>query len=62
MSTEDAVAHRIKTTAGVVASAALVMVVVFSISGSLSNWWLPRRLEWLPRLTLEHPPIEPTLA
>jgi uncharacterized membrane protein YdfJ with MMPL/SSD domain len=35
MSTEDAVAHGIKTTAGVVTSAAAVMVGVFSIFGSL---------------------------
>ncbi len=36
MSTEDAVAHGIKTTAGVVTSAAIVMVFVFSIFGTLS--------------------------
>ena len=36
MSTEDAIAHGIKTTAGVVTSAALVMVFVFSIFGTLS--------------------------
>jgi len=91
MSTEDAVAHGIKTTAGVVTSAAIVMVFVFSIFGTLSmimlkqfgvglaaavlidativrgvllpatmkllgdwNWYLPRWLEWLPRL--EHEP------
>jgi RND superfamily putative drug exporter len=35
MSTEDAVAHGIKTTAGVVTSAATVMVGVFAIFGSL---------------------------
>ena len=35
MSTEDAVAHGIKTTAGVVSSAALVMVGVFSIFATL---------------------------
>jgi uncharacterized membrane protein YdfJ with MMPL/SSD domain len=35
MATEDAVAHGIKVTAGVVTSAALVMVGVFSIFGSL---------------------------
>ena len=23
------------------------------------NWWLPRRLSWLPRLRLEHPLPEP---
>jgi uncharacterized membrane protein YdfJ with MMPL/SSD domain len=90
MKTEDAVAHGIKTTAGVVSSAALVMVGVFSIFATLPildrkemgvglaaavlidatvvravllpatmkllgdwNWWLPRRLEWLPKLDLE---------
>jgi uncharacterized membrane protein YdfJ with MMPL/SSD domain len=37
MKTEDAVSHGIRTTAGVVTSAALVMVVVFSIFGSLST-------------------------
>ena len=36
MSTEDAIAHGIKTTAGVVTSAAVVMVFVFSIFGTLS--------------------------
>jgi RND superfamily putative drug exporter len=36
MSTEDAVAHGIKTTAGVVSSAAIVMVFVFSIFATLS--------------------------
>jgi uncharacterized membrane protein YdfJ with MMPL/SSD domain len=35
LSTEDAVAHGIKTTAGVVSSAALVMVGVFSIFATL---------------------------
>jgi uncharacterized membrane protein YdfJ with MMPL/SSD domain len=87
MSTEEAVAHGIKTTAGVVTSAALVMFGVFSIFATLQfmflkefgvglaiavlvdativravllpatmkllgdwNWYLPRRLEWLPRL------------
>ena len=93
MNTEDAVAHGIRTTAGVVTSAALVMVVVFSIFGSLStvsmkeigvglavavlidatvvraillpatmkllgdwNWWLPRRLHWLPQINPEPAP------
>ncbi|HEX8102557.1 MAG TPA: MMPL family transporter [Solirubrobacteraceae bacterium] len=87
MRTQDAVRHAIRNTAGVVTSAAVVMVAVFSIFGSLSflsfkqmgvglalavlidatlirgvllpasmqllgdrNWWLPRRLGWLPRL------------
>ena len=36
MSTDEAVAHGIKQTAGVVTSAAVVMVAVFSIFGSLS--------------------------
>jgi uncharacterized membrane protein YdfJ with MMPL/SSD domain len=36
MKTEDAIAYGIKTTAGVVTSAALVMVFVFSIFGTLS--------------------------
>jgi RND superfamily putative drug exporter len=35
-STEDAVAHGIKTTAGVVTSAAIVMVAVFSVFVALS--------------------------
>jgi RND superfamily putative drug exporter len=86
-STDEAVAHGIKSTAGVVTSAAIVMVGVFAIFGTLSmmifkqfgvglavavlidativravllpasmkllgewNWYLPRWLEWLPRL------------
>jgi uncharacterized membrane protein YdfJ with MMPL/SSD domain len=90
MSTDRAVAHAIGTTAGVVTSAAAVMVAVFALFGTLSNislkemgvglavavfldatvvrgmllpasmkllgdwnWWLPRRLQWLPRLSLE---------
>jgi uncharacterized membrane protein YdfJ with MMPL/SSD domain len=40
MSTEDAVAHGIKTTAGVVTSAAAVMVGVFAIFGSLQFMFL----------------------
>jgi RND superfamily putative drug exporter len=93
MKTEDAVSHGIRTTAGVVTSAACVMVVVFSIFGSLStvsmkeigiglaiailidativraillpatmkllgdwNWWLPRRLRWLPQINPEAAP------
>ena len=35
MSTEDAVAHGIKATAGVVTSAAIVMVAVFAIFATL---------------------------
>ncbi len=85
--TEDAVTHGIKTTAGVVTSAAVVMISVFAIFATLSllifkqlgvglavavlidatiirgvllpatmkllgdwNWYLPRWLEWLPRI------------
>ena len=93
MTTDEAVEHGIKTTAGTVSSAALVMVGVFSIFATLPiidmkemgiglaaavlidativravllpasmrllgdwNWYLPRWLEWLPRL--EHEPKE----
>jgi uncharacterized membrane protein YdfJ with MMPL/SSD domain len=89
-SMDDAIAHGIKSTAGVVTSAAIVMVAVFSIFATLSmlmfkqfgvglaaailidativrgvllpatmkllgerNWYLPRWLEWLPRLEAE---------
>jgi RND superfamily putative drug exporter len=85
--TEEAIAHGIKSTAGVVTSAAIVMVGVFAIFGTLSmmifkqfgvglatailidativravllpasmkllgdwNWYLPKWLQWLPRL------------
>jgi uncharacterized membrane protein YdfJ with MMPL/SSD domain len=98
MTTEEAVSHGIRTTAGVVTAAAIVMVVVFSIFGSLSqvsmkeigtglavavlldativravllpatmkllgdwNWWLPKRLAWLPRAAHEDP-TEPVPA
>jgi uncharacterized membrane protein YdfJ with MMPL/SSD domain len=98
MSTDRAVAHGIKQTAGVVTSAAIVMVAVFSIFATLSslefkqmgvglaaailidativravllpatmkllgdwNWYLPRRLSWLPRLDHEGAP-EPANA
>ena len=84
---DDAVSHGIKSTAGVVTSAAIVMVCVFSVFAMLAtpffkqfgiglaaailidativravllpatmkllgdwNWYLPRWLEWLPRL------------
>jgi uncharacterized membrane protein YdfJ with MMPL/SSD domain len=87
MKTEDAVAHGIRTTAGTVTSAAIVMVAVFAIFATLSyldfkmmgvglatailidativrgvllpatmkllgdwNWYLPKRLSWLPDL------------
>jgi RND superfamily putative drug exporter len=91
MRTDDAIAHGIKSTAGPVTSAAIVMVAVFAIFASLgalefkqlgvglavailldatliravllpatmkllgdANWYLPRRLHWLPRV--EHEP------
>jgi RND superfamily putative drug exporter len=99
--TDEAVSHGIKTTAGVVTSAALVMVGVFSIFATLPiidmkelgiglaaavlidativravllpatmqllgdrNWYLPRWLEWLPRLEShgERIVVEPTPA
>jgi RND superfamily putative drug exporter len=90
MTTDAAVAHGIRTTAGVVTSAAVVMVAVFGVFASLSildfkqmgvglavailidativravllpasmkllgewNWYLPRRLRWLPEPRLE---------
>jgi RND superfamily putative drug exporter len=90
MSTGEAVRHGITTTAGVITSAALVMVGVFALFGTLSmislqqmgvglavavaldatiirgvllpasmtllgdwNWWLPKRLDWLPEVALE---------
>jgi uncharacterized membrane protein YdfJ with MMPL/SSD domain len=93
MSTEDAVAHGIRATAGVVTSAALVMVGAFAIFATLGmidfkmmgvglavavlidativravllpatmkllgdwNWYLPRWLEWLPRMGHEETP------
>jgi RND superfamily putative drug exporter len=91
-SMDDAISHGIKSTAGVVTSAAVVMVAVFSVFATLSilmfkqfgvglaaailidatlvravllpatmkllgerNWYLPRWLEWLPRLDHESP-------
>src|SRR6266705_3368908 len=96
LKTEDAVAHGIKTTAGVVTSAALVMVGVFSIFATLPiidmkemgvglaaavlidativraillpatmkllgdwNWYLPRWLDWLPKLERHQPQTQP---
>jgi RND superfamily putative drug exporter len=87
-STDEAVAHGIRSTAGVVTSAAMVMVAVFAIFATLSslefkqmgvglaaailidatlvravllpaamkllgerNWYLPKRLHWLPKLS-----------
>jgi uncharacterized membrane protein YdfJ with MMPL/SSD domain len=92
MSTDQAVAHGIKQTAGTVTSAAAVMVAVFAVFATLSsidfkmmgvglatailidatvvravllpatmkllgkwNWYLPKRLEWLPRVA--HEPV-----
>ena len=97
MSTDRAVAHGIKQTAGVVTSAAVVMVAVFAIFGTLSmldmkeigvglavailidativrgvllpasmkllgdwNWYLPKRLHWLPEI--KHGEPEAVLA
>jgi uncharacterized membrane protein YdfJ with MMPL/SSD domain len=99
MKTDEAVAHGIKQTAGVVTSAALVMVAVFSIFGTLSmlefkmmgvglavavlidativrgvllpasmkllgewNWYLPKRLHWLPEVSRETRMPEPAKA
>jgi RND superfamily putative drug exporter len=99
MKTEDAVAHGIKSTAGVVTSAAIVMVFVFGIFATLSvvmlkqfgvglatavlidativravllpaamtllgdwNWYLPKWLDWLPRLEHERPVEAPLEA
>jgi uncharacterized membrane protein YdfJ with MMPL/SSD domain len=90
LATGDAIAHGVKSTAGVVTAAATVMVFVFTIFATLSqlslkqvgvglaaailidatlirgvllpatmkllgdaNWYLPRRLTWLPRLAHE---------
>jgi uncharacterized membrane protein YdfJ with MMPL/SSD domain len=90
MKTEDAVAHGIKSTAGTVTSAAIVMVVVFGMFATESgiemkelgiglalailidativravllpatmkllgkwNWYLPRKLDWLPKVSHE---------
>jgi putative drug exporter of the RND superfamily len=97
MKTEDAVAHGITTTAGVVSSAALVMVGAFAVFALMPildmkemgigpaaavlidativravllpasmkllgdwNWYLPKWLDWLPRL--EHEPSAPKRA
>jgi RND superfamily putative drug exporter len=99
MKTEDAVSYGIKQTAGVVTSAAVVMVAVFSVFGSLSmiefkmmgvglaaavlidatlvrgvllpaamkllgeyNWYLPKRLNWLPKVSHERALPEPANA
>jgi RND superfamily putative drug exporter len=94
MGNDEAVAHGIKSTAGVVTSAALVMVAVFGsfalgsdqmakqigiglaaailidatvIRGVLlpatmkllgaRNWYLPQRLNWLPKFEHEAAPV-----
>jgi uncharacterized membrane protein YdfJ with MMPL/SSD domain len=94
-STDEAIAHGVRSTAGVVTAAATVMVFVFAIFGTLSqvslkelgvglaaavlidativrgvllpatmkllgeaNWYLPRQLQWLPRLTRQPEPRE----
>jgi uncharacterized membrane protein YdfJ with MMPL/SSD domain len=93
LSSDEAVAHGIKTTAGVVTSAATIMVGVFSVFAILpvidmkemgiglaaavlidatiiravllpatmkllgeKNWYLPKWLQWLPRLEHEARP------
>jgi RND superfamily putative drug exporter len=98
MDTDRAVAHGIKSTAGVVTSAAAVMVAVFAIFATLSmlefkqmgvglavailidatlvravllpasmkllgerNWYLPRKLSWLPKFDHE-PQVEASKA
>jgi uncharacterized membrane protein YdfJ with MMPL/SSD domain len=98
MSTDNAVAHGIKSTAGVITSAAAVMVVTFGafalgssqdmkqlgvglavailIDATLvravllpaamkllgeRNWWLPKRLNWLPKFEHE-PEVVPAAA
>jgi len=97
LSTDDAISHGIKSTAGVVTSAAVVMVGVFLVFTLLplvdlkemgiglavavlidatlvravllpatmkllgnANWYLPRWLEWLPRLEHERS-VEPVV-
>jgi uncharacterized membrane protein YdfJ with MMPL/SSD domain len=102
MSTEEAVSEGIKGTAGVITTAAVVMVGVFAMFATLAslemkqmgiglavavlldativrgvllpstmsllgdrNWWLPRRLGWLPKVKVESEPAleaEPTRA
>jgi RND superfamily putative drug exporter len=99
MSTDEAIAHGIKSTAGPVTSAAFVMVAVFAIFATLgalefkqlgvglavaifldatlvravllpatmkllgdANWYLPRRLDWLPRVAGDTARVEPQPA
>jgi RND superfamily putative drug exporter len=94
LKTDEAISHGIKTTAGVVTSAAVVMVATFSVFAILplidmkemgvglaaavlidatiiravllpatmkllgeANWYLPRWLQWLPRLEHEPAPV-----
>jgi RND superfamily putative drug exporter len=98
MSTEEAVSRGIRRTAGTVTSAAIIMVAVFAIFGTLRmimmkqlgvglgvavlidatvirgvllpasmkllgewNWYMPRWLAWVPKLTPEErkPPLRP---
>ena len=96
--TETAVRRSIASTAGIVTAAAVVMVCVFALFGTLSslelkqagvglaaavlidatlirgvllpatmtllgsrNWYLPRRLHWLPQFAHEHPAPKPSL-
>ena len=66
MKTEDAVGYATKNTAGVVTSAAVVMVAVFASMKLLRdrNWWLPRSLGWIPESSTKashgrSPPPEP---
>jgi uncharacterized membrane protein YdfJ with MMPL/SSD domain len=98
LATAEAIAHGIKVTAGTVTSAAIVMVGVFAIFGTLPviflkqfgvglavavlldativravllpatmkllgewNWYLPKWLEWLPRLEHEKAPEAPAV-
>jgi RND superfamily putative drug exporter len=98
MKTEDAVKQGLHATAGVVTSAAVVMVAVFAVFASLTamefkqmgvglalailidativravllpatmsllgkwNWYLPKKLSWLPRFSHE-PRVEPARA
>jgi uncharacterized membrane protein YdfJ with MMPL/SSD domain len=98
MSTPDAVAHGIKSTAGVITSAAAVMVITFAMFATgddqsmkqlgvglaaailidativravllpatmkllgARNWYLPKRLSWLPKLEHE-PEVSPATA
>jgi RND superfamily putative drug exporter len=98
MATEHAVAHGIKSTAGVITSAAAVMVITFAMFATGSdqqmkqlgvglaaailidatvvravllpatmkllghrNWYLPKRLDWLPKFDHE-PEVTPVAA